>query len=131
MINSFGDNSWLWDFFGSPENLLHQGQAVAAIIDGQLACVVVTLAFTERYCELGVATHPEFRGRGLALECCKALSKIQYEKFGRLPCWRTNSSNIGSWKVARQLGLEETPGSEEYLFISNYQHVGAYATVAP
>ena len=54
-----------------------------------------------------------------------------FEQTLRLPCWRTNSSNIGSWKVARQLGLKETPGSEEYLFISNYQHVGAYATVAP
>ncbi len=128
---SFAEYSWLWEFFGSPEELLKQGQAAAAFIDGKIACVATTLAFTENYCELGVATHPEFRGRGLALECCRALSKAQFERFGRLPCWRTNTGNVASWKTARNLGLKETPGSEEYLFISNYQHVGAYATVAP
>ncbi len=128
---SFAESSWLWEFFGSPEALLIQGQAAAAFIDGRMACVATTLAFTKNYCELGVAVQPEFRGKGLALECCRALSQAQFERFGRLPCWRTNTSNVASWKTARNLGLKETPGSQEYLFISNYQHIGAYATVAP
>lgn len=128
---SFAESSWLWEFFGSPEALLIQGQAAVAFIDGKMACVATTLAFTKNYCELGVVVQPEFRGRGLALECCRALSKAQFERFGRLPCWRTNTDNVASWKTARNLGLKETPRSEEYFFISNYQHVGAYATVAP
>lgn len=128
---TFAEYSWIWEFFGSPEALLKQGQAAAAFIDGKMACVASTLAFTDNYCELGVATLPEFRGKGLALECCRALSQAQFEYFNRLPCWRTNTGNVGSWKTARNLGLKETTGSEEYLFISNYQHVGAYATVAP
>lgn len=129
--NSFIESSWLWEFFGSPEALLKYGQAAAAFVDGTMACVATTLAFTKNYCELGVATNPEFRGKGLALECCRALSQAQFESFGRLPCWRTNTANVGSWKTARNLGLKETPCSEEYLFISNYRHIGAYATVAP
>ncbi|MGE5606070.1 MAG: GNAT family N-acetyltransferase [Bacteroidota bacterium] len=129
--NSFAESSWLWEFFGNPEALLKKGQATAAFINGKMACVATTLAFTKNYCELGVATLPEFRGKGLALECCRALSHAQFKSFGRLPCWRTNTANVGSWKTARNLGLKETPGSEEYLFISNYRHIGAYATVAP
>ena len=128
---AFAESSWLWEFFGSPEALLENGQAAAAFIDNKIACAATTLAFTDKYCELGVATLPEFRGKGFALECCRALSQAQFESFGRLPCWRTNTANVGSWKTARNLGLKETPGSEEYLFISNYQHIGAYATVAP
>lgn len=128
---SFADYSWLWEFFGSPEALLNRGQAAAAFIDGKMACVATTLAFTRNYCELGVATRPEFRSRGLALECCRTLSMEQFERFGRLPCWRTNTSNVSSWKTARNIGLKETSRSEEYLFLSNYQHIGAYATVAP
>lgn len=129
--NAFHESSWLWEFFGDPRALLKYGQAAAAFIDNQMACVATTLAFTENYCELGVATLPEFRGKGLALECCRALSYAQFESFGRFPCWRTNTTNVGSWKTARNLGLKETPGSEEYLFLSNYRHIGAYATVAP
>ena len=104
--------------------MLKYGQATAAFIDNQMACVATTLAFTKNYCELGVATLPEFRGKGLALECFRALIYAQFESFGRLPCWRTNTANVGSWKTARNLGLKETPGNEEYLFLSNYRQLG-------
>ncbi len=128
---SFATEDWLWDFFFTPEELLSRGGAAAAFIDGEMACVVTTIAYTEKYCELGVATRPEYRGRGLALECSRTLSAIQFEEFGRLPCWRTQTGNIGSWKVAKRLGLEETTYSEKFVFLSNYKHVGAYAGVAP
>jgi RimJ/RimL family protein N-acetyltransferase len=128
---AFYNDPWLWEFFFSPECLLDEGQAVAAFIDGEIACVATTLAFTERYCELGVVTLPEYRGRGLGLECCRTLSRIQYERYGRLPCWRTDFENYASRKIAMQLGLHELKIAENYIFLSNYQHIGAYATVAP
>jgi predicted GNAT family acetyltransferase len=121
----------LWEFFFSPERLLCEGQVVAAIINGEIACVATTLAFTESYCELGVATRPEYRGRGLGLECCRALSLMQFERYGRIPCWRTDLENYASRKIAKQLGLHELKSTDNYIFLSNYQHVGAYATVAP
>ncbi|HBK67825.1 MAG TPA: hypothetical protein DDZ91_04215 [Firmicutes bacterium] len=128
---AFSSEDWLWDFFSTPQQLLSKGQAVAAFIEGAIACVSTTLAFTEKYCELGVATRPEYQGRGLALECARTLSKIQFEQFGRLPCWRTHTGNIGSWKVAQRLGLKEIQTNEEFIFLSNYEHVGSYAGVAP
>lgn len=128
---TFATEDWLWDFFFTPEELISRGGAAAAFINGKMACVVTTIAYTEKYCELGVATRPEFRGRGLALECSRTLSAFQFERFGRLPCWRTQTGNIGSWKVAKRLGLEETTYSEKFIFLSNYKHVGAYAGVAP
>jgi RimJ/RimL family protein N-acetyltransferase len=128
---AFYNDPWLWEFFFSPECLLREGQATAAFINGQIACVATTLAFTECYCELGVATRPEYRGRGLAFECCGALSRMQYEQYGRVPCWRTDFDNIASRKIAGQLGLQELKSTENNIFISNYMHVGAYATVAP
>ncbi len=128
---AFPHDDWLWDFFSTPEQLLTKGQAAAAVIDGEIASVATTLAFTEKYCELGVITRPEYQGHGLALECAKALSKMQFEEFGRLPCWRTHSGNIGSWKTAQRLGLKESQSQESYIFLSNYAHVGAYAHVSP
>ncbi|HBF39061.1 MAG TPA: hypothetical protein DDW50_17305 [Firmicutes bacterium] len=128
---AFYNDPWLWEFFFSPESLINEGQAVAAFINGEIACVASTLAFTKDYCELGVATRPEYRGRGLGLECCRTLSRLQYEQFGRIPCWRTDFENYASRRIAHQLGLEELQSDENYIFLSNYQHVGAYATVAP
>ncbi|NLY91351.1 MAG: GNAT family N-acetyltransferase [Firmicutes bacterium] len=128
---AFAAEDWLWDFFGSPARLLTKGQAAAAFIDGELASVATTLAYTRRYCELGVATRPAYQGRGLALECARLLSRAQFEEFDRLPCWRTHTGNIGSWKTALRLGLVETPLSEQFVFLSNYEHVGALAGVAP
>jgi RimJ/RimL family protein N-acetyltransferase len=128
---AFYNDPWLWELFFSPERLLIEGQAVAAFINGQIACVATTLAFTEHYCELGVATRPEYRGRGLGLQCCRALSLMQYKQYGRLPCWRTDFENYASRKIAGQLGLHEIKSADNYIFISNYLHVGAYATVAP
>lgn len=127
----FSDNNWLWEFYVDAEDLLRRGQAAAAFIDGEMACVSAALAYTPRYVELGVVTRPEYRGRGLALECCRALSKAQYEERGRIPCWRTQAGNIGSLKVARNLGLIEVESSGEYTFVSNYRHVGKLATLAP
>lgn len=131
LVQAFPTEDWLWDFFSTPQQLLTQGQAVTAVIDGEIASVATTLAFTEKYCELGVATRPEYQGRGLALECAKTLSKIQFDEFSRLPCWRTHTGNIGSWKIAQRLGLKEIQSSEEFIFLSNYEHVGAYAGVSP
>lgn len=125
------EHAWLWEFFFTPENLIKEGQAIAAFVDGEIACVATTLAFTERYCEIGVVTRPKFRGMGLALECCRSLSYLQYHQYDRLTCWRTDFGNVASRKVASKLGLNELKSGEKYLFISNYQHVGAYATVAP
>ncbi|NLM38020.1 MAG: GNAT family N-acetyltransferase [Firmicutes bacterium] len=122
---AFAAEDWLWEYFPSVEDLLTQGQVAAAFIDGELASVASTLTFTTRYCELGVATRPEFRGRGLALECARALSRSQFEQFGRRPCWRTQLGNIGSWKTAHRLGLVETPLPEEFVFLSNYKHLAA------
>lgn len=127
----FAHDSWLWEFVMTPEHLLEKGQVAAAFIGQDPACVAVTLAYSERYMEMGVVTRAEYRGRGLALDCCRLLGKEQYELSGRLPCWRTQAKNIGSVKVAKGLGLQETPSSGEYTFLSNYSHVGAYATVAP
>ncbi|HBE77738.1 MAG TPA: hypothetical protein DDW65_08115 [Firmicutes bacterium] len=130
---AFYNDPWLWEFFFSPERLLREGQAaVAAFVNGKITSVATTLACTERYCELGVATRPEYRGHGFGLECCRSLSRIQYEQYGRVPCWRTDFDNRASRKIAYQLGLEELKNSaENYIFLSNYFHVGAYATVAP
>lgn len=128
---AFATEDWLWDFFGSPARLLTEGQAAAAFVDGELASVATILAYTKSYCELGVATRPAYQGRGLALECAGLLSRAQFEEFGRLPCWRTHTGNIGSWKTALRLGLVETALSGQFVFLSNYEHVGAYAGVAP
>ena len=54
--------------------------------------------------EIGIATHPDYQGRGYALDTCSAcLEKILSE--GKTPLWSCSAANLPSANLARKLGF--------------------------
>jgi RimJ/RimL family protein N-acetyltransferase len=57
----------------------------------------------ERYEDLGVATEPDARGRGLSPACAAAVCR-DVRGRGRVPTWTTSPDNTASLRVAAKLG---------------------------
>jgi predicted GNAT family acetyltransferase len=92
--------------FGSLGELLDEGVAAGAVVDGGLVALACTTAQTTRHADLGVATTASWLGRGLATACAAlVVAKIQHS--GRLPVWSAGEGNSASLRVAQKLGFEE------------------------
>jgi GNAT superfamily N-acetyltransferase len=92
--------------WGSPRVLLREGFAAAAIIDGELVALAHTTARSDRYADIGVATLPAWRNRGLA-SATAALVAREVQSAGQTPVWSTGATNKASLRVARKLGFIE------------------------
>ncbi len=57
--------------------------------------------------ELGIESHPEFRGKALAIHACVALIDYCLEN-GYEPVWACRLQNVNSYKLALKLGFEPT-----------------------
>ncbi|MFO0647625.1 MAG: GNAT family N-acetyltransferase [Polyangiales bacterium] len=64
--------------------------------------------------ELGVTTHPDHRGRGLAVIVCAALLD-RCAARGLAPTWSCNADHAASLAVARAIGFE---GARPYAFVT-------------
>lgn len=65
--------------------------------------------------ELGVTTHPDHRGRGLAVIVCAALLD-RCAARGLAPTWSCNADHAASLAVARAIGFE---GARPYAFVTS------------
>ena len=92
--------------FGSLGELLDEGVAAGAVVDGGLVALACTTAQTTRHADLGVATSGTWLGRGLATACA-ALVVAEIQQSGRLPVWSAGEDNSASLRVAEKLGFEE------------------------
>jgi predicted GNAT family acetyltransferase len=86
--------------------LLTEGIIAAAIVDGGVVAIAHTAARTERHADLGVATLPAWRGRGLATAAA-ALVAERVRAAGQIPVWSTGETNAASRRVAQKLGFRE------------------------
>lgn len=66
-----------------------------------MAC---TFYVGERYEEIGVATEPDHRGRGLSAASAAALC-ADIRARARCPSWTTSPDNVASLRVAEKLGF--------------------------
>ncbi len=98
---------------GMPEGLFSmgfQGAAdlwapwCAAVVDGEVASVAFAARLSEVGAELGLATAPAFRGRGLAAAVTAAWSRLPSLRTRTL-FYSTASDNRASQRVAARLGL--------------------------
>ncbi|WP_334034543.1 GNAT family N-acetyltransferase [Burkholderia cepacia] len=98
---------------GMPEGLFSmgfQGAAdlwapwCAAVVDGEVASVAFAARLSEVGAELGLATAPAFRGRGLAAAVTAAWSRLPSLRTRTL-FYSTDSDNRASQRVAARLGL--------------------------
>lgn len=91
--------------FGSIEASLKYGINAGAIIDGRLIAIADSF-LAEKYGEIGVYTHEDWRKQGFST-ACTALVADAMQKRGLIPVWSTGEDNIASQRVALKLGFHE------------------------
>jgi RimJ/RimL family protein N-acetyltransferase len=92
--------------FGSAQALLQEGVVAGAVVGDQLAAVAFTAGIGDRYADVGVVTHQDWRGRGLATACAASVCSELLQR-GLVPVWGTPVENHTSRRVAEKLGFEE------------------------
>jgi predicted GNAT family acetyltransferase len=96
--------AWIAKTWGGPAGLAASGHGWGAFCDGALVAVACTFFAGARYHELGVATDPGHRGRGLATSCAWP-AVWQAVSAGRIASWSTSPDNRASRRVAEKLGF--------------------------
>jgi GNAT superfamily N-acetyltransferase len=91
-------------FWGSVQAALEHGLMVGAVIDDRVVATALAGAYSDKYAEIGVYTHPDFRSRGLVTAASSLLVK-HIQASGWIPSWSTGENNIPSLRVTRKLGF--------------------------
>ncbi len=72
-------------------------------VDGKIVSVASLWNWGNRISDIGILTHPEYRGKGYAKAVCQ---KLIHEN-NRLYIWRCETNNEVSCKLAKQLGFQK------------------------
>ena len=92
--------------FSTFEDLLTDGAAAGAVVEGILVALAHTNAMTARYGDIGVVTDEPWRGIGFASSAASIVARRIQER-GRTPVWSAGESNAASLRVAAKLGFVE------------------------
>lgn len=79
----------------------------AAVIEGEIVSLAHTFAWSPLYVDVGVTTHEEYRGQGMATAAA-AIVAAEVQKRGKVPVWSTGAHNEPSLRIAARLGFRET-----------------------
>jgi len=100
------DLAWVAKTWDGPSGLGASERAWGAFApDGRLVSIANTFFQGDRYEDIGVATEPEFRRRGLSAACAGRLCQ-NILAHGCWPSWNTSPDNHASLRVAAKLGFE-------------------------
>ena len=91
---------------GDVEIVLREGFVAGALVDGRLVSVANTNAITERYADIGVFTHEDYRNLGYSTASA-AIVAAAIQKSGRTPVWSCGEDNLPSLRVAAKMGITE------------------------
>ncbi|HZD03082.1 MAG TPA: GNAT family N-acetyltransferase [Actinomycetes bacterium] len=97
-------SSWVSRTWGGPAGLASSGTAWGAFSLDRLVSVAGVFFVGDHYEEIGVATEPGFRGRGLSSACAGAVC-ADILRRGHTPSWTTSQDNAASVRVAHKLGF--------------------------
>ncbi|MCA9834317.1 MAG: GNAT family N-acetyltransferase [Thermomicrobiales bacterium] len=78
-----------------------------AVSDGEIVSLAHTFAWSPLYVDIGVTTHEQFRGQGMATAAA-AIVATEVQKRGKIPVWSTGAHNEPSLRIAARLGFRET-----------------------
>ncbi len=104
-VKAIGER-WLWKRYSSAREFCKQATATVALLDGKVRSVATVFAADERYADIAVATHPDYRARGLARSAVLALCQILRE-CGLIPFWETAAGNTASRLIPEALGWKQ------------------------
>jgi GNAT superfamily N-acetyltransferase len=96
---------------------------VAGILRGdRLASAVTTSAWCGTHVDLGAATLPELRSRGLATAAARVVCR-DLRTAGRKPVWAAGEANRASWSIPEKLGFRLV-GRREYVVVESLRPRG-------
>jgi RimJ/RimL family protein N-acetyltransferase len=98
------ESAWVVKTWGGPGGAANSGMAWGAFVKGKLASIACPFFVGLQYEDLGVATEPPYRGRGLSAACAYALIQDVLER-GKRVSWNTSTDNMASIRVAEKLGF--------------------------
>ncbi len=96
---------WICETWGGPAGLATSSYAWGAFVTDQLISIACSFFIGTRHEEIGVATHPEFRGRGISPACAGRLCE-DIRQRGRQAIWSTGVDWTASIRVAEKLGFQ-------------------------
>jgi GNAT superfamily N-acetyltransferase len=82
------------------------GHVAGAIREGTLVSLAHTFATSELHADIGVVTHPDWRGHGLGTAVSAVVAKA-IQDDGRIPVWSCGATNAASMRIAAALGFRE------------------------
>lgn len=91
---------------GDVEIVLREGFVAGAVVDNQVVSVAHTNAITERYADIGVFSHQDFRNRGYSTASASTVARA-IQGSGRIPVWSCGEDNLTSLRVAAKVGFTE------------------------
>ena len=91
---------------GDVEIVLSEGFVAGAVVDDRLVSAAHTNAVTERYADIGVFTHQDYRNRGYSTSAASIVAGA-IQKSGRMPVWSCGEDNLASLRVAAKVGFTE------------------------
>ena len=91
---------------GDVEIVLREGFVAGAVVDGRIVSVAHTNAITERYADIGVFTHQDFRNRGYSTASASVVAAA-IQGRGLTPGWSCGEDNLQSLRVAAKVGFTE------------------------
>ncbi|MNM93818.1 GNAT acetyltransferase [compost metagenome] len=94
------------EYWGSVSNFLKNGLGFCVAYKGKVVSECTSIFKSENFAEIDIATHSDFRGKGLALAAAQAF--IDYCTVNNItPCWDCDVDNISSIKLAEKMGFTE------------------------
>ncbi|MXX92270.1 MAG: GNAT family N-acetyltransferase [Chloroflexi bacterium] len=92
--------------FKTYEDLLSNGLAAGALVDGRLVALAHTNAMTENFGDIGVYTDDAWRGMGFASAAASIVAR-RIQDLGKTPAWSAGEDNEASLRIAAKLGFVE------------------------
>lgn len=108
----------------STVQMVTEGIAAGAVLDGRLVSIMVMSGYSERYADIGGHTLEPWRDQGLGSAELYMVSR-EAQARGLTPVWSTGEDNSQSQRVARKVGFHEF-GRRSYVIVSMLKESGGF-----
>jgi RimJ/RimL family protein N-acetyltransferase len=98
------ESNWVIKTWGGVSAAAHSGMAWGAFVEGKLVSIACPFFVGIQYEDLGVATEPAYRGRGLSAACTYSLVQDVLRR-GKRVSWNTSTDDMASKRVAEKVGF--------------------------
>jgi hypothetical protein len=107
---------------GNEDQTLSDGVVAGVTAEGELVSAVTTSAWAGLHVDLGAATIPAMRRRGLATGAAFVVCS-ELRARGLVPVWAAGEPNQASWRIPEKLGFRYV-GNREYVVVDGLKPSG-------